>query len=60
MGASIIYQYVNGALSSTKLWGDGGAFPCGATVAGINDFDGGSCGDVNLRIGIGTPGCPVP
>jgi hypothetical protein len=62
-GANIINQYVNGQLTSTKLWDQTtGAFPCGATVAGLNDaaLVDVSCTGVAARLHVGTMGCAIP
>jgi hypothetical protein len=36
-----------------------GQFPCGATVAGLNDGEA-SCKTVHTRLHVGTADCPVP
>ncbi len=62
-GANVIDQYVNGQLTSTKLWDQTtGAFPCGATVAGLNDaaLVDVSCAGVAARLHVGASGCAIP
>ena len=59
IGATILYRYVDGVLTTTPLWeGATGHFPCGAIVPGVNDVAGQSCFDVHTRLGI--PECPLP
>jgi len=72
IGANILYQYVNGTLTSAPLWdfSQSGAnrgqwIARGATVAGVNDVAGSSLFDVHQRLGFGTglcasPGSPSP
>lgn len=61
IGASVLYQYVNGTLTSTPLWDPAtGEFPHGATVSGLNDVAGASAFDVSNRLHVGTAGCPLP
>jgi hypothetical protein len=60
IGANIIYRYENGQLTTTKLWGSDGSFPCGAVYSGINDVAGSSCRDVHERLNLVAGGCPVP
>ncbi|HSZ84140.1 MAG TPA: hypothetical protein VLA14_17770 [Polyangia bacterium] len=62
-GADIVDEYVNGQLTSTKLWDQAtGAFPCGATVAGLNDaaLVDVSCVGVAARLHVGAMGCAIP
>ena len=67
IGANILYRYENGILINQLLWNAGtGAFPCGATVSGLNDVAGSSCINVHERLNVnangcnlGTPQCPV-
>lgn len=37
-----------------------GAFPCGATVAGVNDDPGRTCSGVHRRLNVNTNGCAFP
>jgi hypothetical protein len=61
IGANIVYRTEDGVLGDTPLWDPNtGAFPCGAQVAGLNDVAGQSCFDVNQRLNVDTPGCPLP
>jgi hypothetical protein len=64
IGASIVYRYENGVLSNTKLWNQStGAFPCGATVTGVNDdatFPNSACVNVHERLNVGVNGCAIP
>ena len=63
VGADIVDEYVDGQLTSTKLWDQTtGAFPCGATVAGLNDaaLVDVSCTGVAARLHVGTMGCAIP
>jgi hypothetical protein len=59
-GANIVFQTVNGTLTSTKLWDANGHFPCGAIVTGLNDLPDLSCMDVGARLHVGAMGCAVP
>ena len=58
IGATIVNRYENGVLTDTPLWLEGGAFPCGAVVPGVNDEPGQSCTDVHERLNVGPDGCP--
>ena len=63
MGANVVYEYVNGRLTQTKLWDQAtGAFPCGATVTGLNDapLADVSCSGVAARLHVGAMGCAIP
>ena len=63
MGANIVYEYVDGRLTQSKLWDQAtGAFPCGATVAGLNDptLADVSCSGVAARLHVGAMGCAIP
>jgi hypothetical protein len=67
IGANIIYRYENGTLTTIKLWDRStGQFPCGATIAGLNDDANGStlstqaCINVHKRLNVGVNGCPIP
>ena len=61
IGATILYRYENGVLTTTPLWDQTtGAWPFGATVAGINDVAGASAFDVHKRANINFNGCAFP
>lgn len=62
IGATILYQYQDGVLTTTPLWHpQTGVFSgCGAIVPGVNDVAGQSCRDVHARLNVGTNGCPLP
>jgi len=68
IGANMVYRHNDdGTLSGTKLWDQTtGQFPCGGTVAGLNDDANGStvatqaCGNVHKRLNVGINGCPIP
>ena len=61
IGANVLYRYRAGKLTSTPLWNpDGGSFPCGAIVAGLNDVPDASCFDVHRRLNVGVNGCAFP
>lgn len=61
IGANIVYRTVDRILTDLPLWdGETGAFPCGATVEGVNDDPSNSCVGVHERLNIDTPGCPLP
>ncbi|HEX3034680.1 MAG TPA: hypothetical protein VHT73_06025, partial [Thermodesulfobacteriota bacterium] len=67
IGANIIYRYQNGEITTTKLWNQTtGSFPCGATVAGLNDATtrtsimDGACINVHKILNVGFNGCPIP
>lgn len=62
IGANIVFRYDDGGtLGATRLWDPAtGAFPCGATVSGINDRAGASCFDVHQRLHVGGGACKVP
>jgi hypothetical protein len=61
LGASILYRYENGTLTTKRLWNPAtGSFPCGATVAGLSD-GAKRCGNLHTRLGIGgSGGCAFP
>ncbi len=60
LGASILYRYENGTLTTKALWNPAtGSFPCGATVSGVNDGTK-RCGNLHTRLGIGSGGCQFP
>lgn len=61
LAATILYRYQDGTLTTTPLWDTGtGAFPCGATVAGVNDTAGNSCSNVHTRLHVNSGGCAFP
>ena len=63
LGANIVYQYVGGQLTTTKLWDQTtGQFPCGAVVTGLNDdaLADVSCMGVGTRLHVGAMGCGIP
>lgn len=61
VGATILYRYENGTLTTTPLWDPTtGAFPHGATVSGINDVAGNSLFDFHTKINVNTGGCTFP
>jgi hypothetical protein len=61
LGATVLYRYVNGTLTTTPLWDTGtGAFPCGAVVTGVNNGGGNSCNDVHTRLHVNSGGCAFP
>src|SRR5207245_926109 len=60
IGATVLYQYVNGNLTAAKLWAtDGSPLFKGATVSGLNDVAG-SLFDIANRLNINKNGCPFP
>lgn len=61
IGATILYQYVDGVKTTTPLWNvSTGAWPYKAQVAGINDTAGSSAFDVHSRLRVNTGGCSFP
>jgi hypothetical protein len=63
IGANIVYRLEDGQVTTAKLWDQTtGAFPCGATVAGVNDASrmDASCLGVAARLHVGAMGCPIP
>jgi hypothetical protein len=64
IGARIVNRYVDGTLTDEPLWDPStGAFPCGATVDGVNDeatFPNATCSTVHERLNVGTNGCAIP
>jgi hypothetical protein len=61
IGASVLRRYVDGVLTNERLWDPAtGAFPCGATVAGVNDDPARSCIGVHARLNANTNGCSFP
>jgi hypothetical protein len=63
IGANIAFRTEDGLLTTTKLWDQTtGQFPCGATVAGVNDATRAdvSCIGAAARLHVGAAGCPIP
>lgn len=62
IGATILYRYVNGVLTSTPLWDPvTGAFPYGAADPdGVNRVAGQSLFDFHTRVNVNTGGCLFP
>jgi hypothetical protein len=63
IGANITFRIEDGVVTTTKLWDQTtGAFPCGATVAGLNDTTRTdvSCIGVATRLHVGAAGCAIP
>ena len=64
VGATVIFRSQDGKLTNTRLWdAKTGGFPCGATVAGLNDGASTSttaCVNAHNRLHVGTSGCPIP
>lgn len=62
VGATILYRYVNGVLTTTPLWDPStGEFPHGATdVDGTNAVAGDSLFDVHTRLNVKTGACLLP
>jgi hypothetical protein len=63
IGANIVFRYEGGQLTTARLWDAlTGQFPCGATVAGLNDASRAdvSCIGVHSRLHVGTEGCALP
>jgi hypothetical protein len=61
IGATILYRYQNGGLTSQRLWDTiTGAFPSGALVTGVNDVAGQSAFDVHRRLNVNTNDCAFP
>lgn len=62
IGATILYRYVNGVLTTTQLWDQTtGAFPFGAADRdNVNRVAGKSLFDLHTRMGVKTTGCPFP
>jgi parallel beta-helix repeat protein len=61
IGANVLYEYVNGILTTARLWdASTGAFPHGAAVGGLNDVAGQSAFDVQNRLHVNTGGCSFP
>ena len=61
IGANVLRRYRNGTLTSERLWDAAtGRFPCGATVAGVNDNPARTCIGVHARLNVNTNGCAFP
>ena len=62
IGATILYQYRDGVLTTTPLWDPvTGAFPHGAaTDDGINRVAGASVHDIHTRLNVNAGGCSFP
>jgi F5/8 type C domain len=63
IGANVLYEYVNGTLTSTPLWNSStNKFVGeGAVIAGVNDIAGRSLDNITSRLNIGTAnGCAFP
>jgi hypothetical protein len=66
VGATVLYQMVNGVLTSTHLWDEtqAGAAKyrfsgCGAVIAGVNDTTANSCIGVHTRFHVTNAQCPA-
>lgn len=62
IGATILYRYINGNLTSTPLWDPRtGEFPHGAADPdGTNRVSGQSLFDIHKRLNVNTRDCPFP
>lgn len=61
IGANILFEYFDDGGLGAPLWNENsGAFPCGATVSGVNDRADESCFDVHTRLNVGSASCPFP
>ncbi len=63
IGAKIIDRLESAQLTVNPLWDPvTGAFPCGATIPGLNDTSqtDASCIGVAARLNVGTNGCAIP
>jgi hypothetical protein len=63
IGANVVYRIEDGQVTPAKLWDQTtGAFPCGATVPGVNDTARAdvSCVGVAARLHVGAMGCAIP
>ena len=62
IGATILYRYVNGVLTTVPLWDPRtGEFPYGAEDAdGTNRVPGESLFDIHKRLNVNTGGCSFP
>jgi hypothetical protein len=61
VGANVVHRYVGGTLTGVPLWdARTGAFPCGATVPGVNDDPAQSCIGVHERLRVGSDDCTLP
>jgi hypothetical protein len=60
IGGAALRRYQDGVLTAAPLWDQAtGRFPCGATVAGVNDDPSRSCVGVHARLNI-PAGCAFP
>jgi hypothetical protein len=61
IGANVLRRYRDGVLTSERLWdATTGAFPCGTTVAGVNDDPARTCIGVHERLHVNANGCAFP
>ena len=61
IGATVLRRYVDGVLTTERLWDQStGAFPCRTVVPGVNDDPSRSCGGVHTRLHVNTSGCRFP
>jgi hypothetical protein len=62
IGATILYQYQNGSLTSTPLWTTNGQFAAAgaATADGLNRIPGKSLSDVGTRLNVNQNSCSFP
>lgn len=62
IGATILYRYVDGVLTTTPLWDTTtGAFPYGAADPdGVNRVAGESLFDIHTRLNVNSGGCSFP
>ncbi len=62
VGATVLYQYSGGALTSNRLWDPATGAPlfAGAKVANLNDIAGDSLFDIAARLHVNQGGCAFP
>jgi hypothetical protein len=62
IGATVLYEYANGALTNTPLWNANGQFAAtgAATPDGLNRISGQSLFDVGTRLNVNQNGCSFP
>jgi hypothetical protein len=62
IGATILFRYQNGTLTSNPLWDPTTSrfTGCGQTVNGVNDTAGNSCINVHQRLNVNANGCTIP
>ena len=64
IGATVLYEYNNGTLTNTPLWGSASNNEqfagCGAVITGINDSSLNSCINVQQRLNVNQNGCTYP